>query len=177
MSQTRRSHGNSHATFPWSQLTTHRTCTIYRGQHQIQRYSPIRFSRLCTRGIGEGNASDRGTVLTHPHTLTGVGVKTGTIHSFSTIHLLGFHFLEYKTRLLVPSRMRKQMTINQPTQLLTVKETALSLGVSTRTVTRLITSGDLESVTIGRCRRIRTTAITRFIDEKQKQHRQQVVGF
>jgi excisionase family DNA binding protein len=73
--------------------------------------------------------------------------------------------------------MRKQMTINQTAQLLTVKETALTLGVSTRTVTRLIASGDLESVTIGRCRRIRTTAISRFVDDKQKQHRQQVVGF
>lgn len=61
--------------------------------------------------------------------------------------------------------------------LLTVNDVAQLLSVSPRTVNRLITSGAIESVSIGRCRRIRQRAVDRFIDTLQREQRQQEVGF
>jgi len=55
-----------------------------------------------------------------------------------------------------------------PIPLLTIPETAAALAVSPRTVYALIGDGKLASVTFGRSRRIRQTALERFIAEYER---------
>jgi len=47
--------------------------------------------------------------------------------------------------------------------LLTVPEAADALGISRATIYRLLASGALASVTVGRCRRIHAKAIDAFV--------------
>jgi excisionase family DNA binding protein len=67
--------------------------------------------------------------------------------------------------------------MSQPTQLLTIKDTAAILAVSTRTVSRLVASGELESIRIGGARRIRSGALEKYINTLQRQQREHAVGF
>ncbi len=67
--------------------------------------------------------------------------------------------------------------VQQNEKLLTVNDSAQILAVSTRTVTRLIAKGDIESIQIGRSRRIRPSAIDRFITKQQRAYRERIVGF
>lgn len=55
----------------------------------------------------------------------------------------------------------------QPVPLLTVQQTAIALAVSPRTVYALIGDGKLASVTFGRSRRVRVTALERFIADHE----------
>lgn len=61
--------------------------------------------------------------------------------------------------------------------LITVAQAADLLATSSRTVARLIHTGELESLCMGRSRRIRRSAVDRFIERKQIQHREKVVKF
>ena len=74
-------------------------------------------------------------------------------------------------------QVKASPSMPQHETLLTVNDVAQLLSVSPRTVNRLITSGAIESVSIGRCRRIRQRAVDRFIDTLQREQRQQEVGF
>ena len=66
----------------------------------------------------------------------------------------------------------------EPTSpLLTIKDTAAVLAVSPRTVARLVASGELESVRIRGARRIPPAALKRYVDSRQREHREKAVGF
>jgi len=54
---------------------------------------------------------------------------------------------------------------SSPTRLLwTIQETAGVLKVSTRTVWRLVSSGDLKTTRLGRCVRVVASSVDEFID-------------
>lgn len=57
--------------------------------------------------------------------------------------------------------------MSAPVPLLTIPETATALAVSPRTVYTLIGDGKLASVTFGRSRRVRVTALERFITDHE----------
>ena len=71
----------------------------------------------------------------------------------------------------------KEMTVKDDSPLLSVSDVARQLNVSSRTVNRLLTRGDIESLTIGRCRRIRPSALIRYVNALQKTQREKTVGF
>lgn len=52
-----------------------------------------------------------------------------------------------------------------PPMLLTHEQTAAALGVSVRSVQRLVASGELRSVAIGGSARIRVADLTRYVDQ------------
>jgi excisionase family DNA binding protein len=79
--------------------------------------------------------------------------------------------------LRILSRLKGTRFMSHNEILLTVQDAAQLLSVSPRTVTRLIARGEIESMSIGRCRRIRQRAVDRFIDTRQREQRQQAVGF
>jgi excisionase family DNA binding protein len=56
----------------------------------------------------------------------------------------------------------------QPVPLLTIPQTAIALAVSPRTVYALIGDGKLASVTFGRARRVRVSALERFVAEHER---------
>jgi excisionase family DNA binding protein len=58
--------------------------------------------------------------------------------------------------------------VTPPVPLLTIPETATALAVSPRTVYALIGDGKLASVRFGRSRRIRQTALERFITDHER---------
>lgn len=64
-----------------------------------------------------------------------------------------------------------------PETLLTVRDAAALLSVSTRTVARLVDSGAVEAIHIGRCLRIRPSAVERYITALQRNQREKTVGF
>lgn len=53
-------------------------------------------------------------------------------------------------------------------QLISLEKTAESLAISRRTVARLVASGELASVTIGRRRLIRTAALQAWLAGREK---------
>ena len=55
--------------------------------------------------------------------------------------------------------------------LLTVKMAAARLSVAESTLYLLVTSGELESITIGRARRIPMDALTAYIDRLREEQR------
>jgi len=55
-----------------------------------------------------------------------------------------------------------------PVPLLTIPETATALAVSPRTVYALIGDGKLASVSFGRSRRVRVSALERFVAEHER---------
>ncbi|MFP3989381.1 excisionase family DNA-binding protein [Streptomyces sp. E11-3] len=55
--------------------------------------------------------------------------------------------------------------------LLTVEEAARRLGVGRTVCFRLIASGDLESVTVGRLRRVPADAVPEYVARLRKAHR------
>jgi len=55
-----------------------------------------------------------------------------------------------------------------PVPLLTIPETATALAVSPRTVYALISDGKLASVSFGRVRRVRVSALERFVAEHER---------
>jgi excisionase family DNA binding protein len=61
--------------------------------------------------------------------------------------------------------------------LLNIHEVAQLLSVSPRTVARLVASGHIESIHIGRARRVRPSAVSRYVDNLQKSQREKAVGF
>ena len=61
--------------------------------------------------------------------------------------------------------------------LLNIHEVAKLLSVSPRTVARLVASGNIESIHIGRTRRVRPSAVSRYVDNLQKSEREKAVGF
>jgi excisionase family DNA binding protein len=59
----------------------------------------------------------------------------------------------------------------------TIPQAAKELEVSRSTVYRLITDGELESISIRSRRRVRRSALVRYLDDLQRQHRESVVRF
>jgi excisionase family DNA binding protein len=55
-----------------------------------------------------------------------------------------------------------------PVPLLTITETAAALACSPRTVYALVADGKLATVTFGRSRRVRVTALERFVTEHER---------
>jgi len=64
-----------------------------------------------------------------------------------------------------------------PETLLTVGDAAALLSVSTRTVARLVDSGAIEAIHIGRCLRIRPSAVERYVMALQRAQRERTAGF
>ena len=60
--------------------------------------------------------------------------------------------------------------------LLTIPESAASLRVSRSTIYRLIAEGQIETISVRGVRRVRPEALKRFIDNQQRNHREQVVN-
>lgn len=68
--------------------------------------------------------------------------------------------------------------MSSPDQLLlTIHDAASLLAVSPRTVARLVASGEIESIHIGRSLRIRPNALDRFIAARQRAQREKTAGF
>ena len=61
--------------------------------------------------------------------------------------------------------------------LLTTNQTAHILSLSRSTICRLLKTGELPSITIGRTRRISRLDIDRYIEQQRKLHREKAVGF
>ena len=61
--------------------------------------------------------------------------------------------------------------------LLTTNQTAHILSLSRSTICRLLKTGELPSITIGRARRISRLDVDRYIERQRKLHREQAVGF
>lgn len=55
--------------------------------------------------------------------------------------------------------------MDQPERLLTVEETADRLNVGRSTTYSLVASGELESIKIGKLRRVPESAVQKFIDD------------
>ena len=62
--------------------------------------------------------------------------------------------------------MNEQISTFDPLETLTIPESAALLHVSRPTVTKYIKNGELPSVLIGRCRRIRRTDLEAFIERR-----------
>ena len=61
--------------------------------------------------------------------------------------------------------------------LFTIPECSTSLRVSRSTIYRLIESGDIETITIRGLKRIRPSALQRFIENQQRLQREGSVNF
>jgi excisionase family DNA binding protein len=59
----------------------------------------------------------------------------------------------------------------------TIPQAAKELEVSRSTVYRLITDGELESISVRSRKRVRRSALVRYLDDLQRQHRESVVRF
>lgn len=64
-------------------------------------------------------------------------------------------------------KREKEKTMNNQEGLLTIKEAATSLNVSTVTIWRSLRNGDLVGVKIGRIWRIRPRDLQKFIRERR----------
>ena len=62
--------------------------------------------------------------------------------------------------------MNKQILTSDPLETLKIREAAALLHVSHPTVTKYIKNGELPSMLIGRCRRIRRTDLEAFIERR-----------
>lgn len=59
--------------------------------------------------------------------------------------------------------------MSETAQLITLKEAADALAISSRTVARLVKAGELQSVAIGRRRLIRLATLHAWLAEREKQ--------
>jgi hypothetical protein len=67
--------------------------------------------------------------------------------------------------------------MNEYSQLLRMRNATRHLLVSPRTVARLVISGELETLTIGRCHRVSLSCLQRYIDTVQHPHRADQSGY
>jgi len=58
-----------------------------------------------------------------------------------------------------------------------IPEAARELSVSRSTIYRLISDGQLETISVRSHRRVRRTALVRYLDMLQRQHRESTVRF
>ena len=61
--------------------------------------------------------------------------------------------------------------------LFTIPESAATLRISRSTIYRLISSGDIETITVRGLQRIRPIALERFVENQQRVQRERVVNF
>ena len=61
--------------------------------------------------------------------------------------------------------------------LFTIPESAAALRISRSTIYRLISSGDIETITVRGLQRIRPIALERFVENQQRVQRERVVNF
>ena len=61
--------------------------------------------------------------------------------------------------------------------LFTIPESAAALRISRSTIYRLISSGDIETITVRGIQRIRPIALQRFVENQQRVQRERVVNF
>jgi excisionase family DNA binding protein len=59
----------------------------------------------------------------------------------------------------------------------TIPQAAKELEVSRSTIYRLISEGQLETISVRSRRRVRRTALVRYLDVLQRQHREGLVRF
>ena len=62
------------------------------------------------------------------------------------------------------------MTTDPIPLVLTIEQAALRLGIGRTLMYALVTSGEIESVTIGRLRRIPSDCITEYVDRLRQQN-------
>ena len=61
--------------------------------------------------------------------------------------------------------------------LFTIPESAAALRISRSTIYRLISSGDIETITVRGLQRIRPIALQRFVEKQERYQRERVVNF
>jgi excisionase family DNA binding protein len=61
--------------------------------------------------------------------------------------------------------------------LFTIPESAAALRISRSTIYRLISSGDIETITVRGLQRIRPIALQRFVEKQERSQRERVVNF
>ena len=71
----------------------------------------------------------------------------------------------------------RSSTLSTNESLVTIPQAAQLLAVSDKTVWRLVRAGQIDSITIGTSRRIRRSAIDRYIHTLTSTQREQAVGF
>jgi excisionase family DNA binding protein len=72
---------------------------------------------------------------------------------------------------------REVSLMQQQNLLLTIPEAACALRVSRSTIYRLISSGDIETITVRGLQRIRPITLQRFVEKQQRSQRERAVNF
>jgi excisionase family DNA binding protein len=72
---------------------------------------------------------------------------------------------------------REVLLMQNQSLLFTIPESAAALRISRSTIYRLISSGDIETITVRGLQRIRPIALERFVENQQRVQRERVVNF
>ena len=72
---------------------------------------------------------------------------------------------------------REVLLMQNQNLLFTIPESAAALRISRSTIYRLISSGDIETITVRGIQRIRPIALQRFVENQQRVQRERVVNF
>ena len=72
---------------------------------------------------------------------------------------------------------REVLLMQNQNLLFTIPESAAALRISRSTIYRLISSGDIETITVRGLQRIRPIALQRFVEKQERSQRERVVNF